>query len=152
MLNEKCIKKKLMLGCVCVCGCENELVNFGWFWFSWRMMITWIRGTKRLKRVRENLIKERWTAISCGHLKKIIKENRHQLIRMATTNIPICWPLRVVYLEVVQQLTRLEVLRRPIVVEVVRLKRALSQHCAALLMELYYGLVVCAIHLNNSHR
>lgn len=26
----------------------NKLVNFGWFWFSWRMMITRIRGTKRL--------------------------------------------------------------------------------------------------------
>ena len=44
------------------------------------------------------------------------------------------------------------VLKRPKVVAVVHLSRALILHCAALLMELYYGLVVYVIHLNNSHR
>lgn len=43
-------------------------------------------------------------------------------------------------------------LRRPTVVVEVRLRRALSQRYVALLTELYYGLVVYAVHLNNIHR
>lgn len=54
------IKKKTYVR-VCVVWCENKLVNFGWFWFSWRMMIAGIRGTKRLKRETEDLINERYT-------------------------------------------------------------------------------------------